>query len=74
MDPIHRLFALLEIYSLTGRIVPISTELLLIIRVDFLRDWLVEFREITWDNFIECIELQVKEEQKCFISFKLWSF
>lgn len=28
----------------------------------------MEFREITWDNFIECIELQVTEEQKRFIS------
>lgn len=28
----------------------------------------MEFREITWDNFIECIELRVTEEQKRFIS------
>lgn len=28
----------------------------------------MELREITWDNFIACIELQVKEEQKQFIS------
>ncbi|MCR8655900.1 GNAT family N-acetyltransferase [Paenibacillus endoradicis] len=28
----------------------------------------MEFREISWDNFIECIELQVTEEQKLFIS------
>jgi len=28
----------------------------------------LELREITWDNFIACIELQVKEEQKQFIS------
>ncbi|MEF3354097.1 GNAT family N-acetyltransferase [Paenibacillus sp. GYB006] len=28
----------------------------------------MEFREITWDNYIECIELQVTEEQKRFIS------
>lgn len=28
----------------------------------------MEFREITWENFIECIELQVTEEQKRFIS------
>ncbi|TYP76794.1 GNAT family N-acetyltransferase [Paenibacillus methanolicus] len=28
----------------------------------------MEFREITWDNFIECIEVQVTEEQKRFIS------
>ena len=29
---------------------------------------MVEFREITWDNFIECIELQITEEQKRFMS------
>ncbi|MCJ7841978.1 GNAT family N-acetyltransferase [Lederbergia sp. NSJ-179] len=28
----------------------------------------MEFRKITWDNFIECIELQVTEEQKRFMS------
>jgi diamine N-acetyltransferase len=28
----------------------------------------MEFREITWDNFIPCIELQVTEEQKRYIS------
>ncbi|MGO4695722.1 GNAT family N-acetyltransferase [Paenibacillus sp. 2TAB26] len=28
----------------------------------------MEFKEITWDNFIECIELKVAEEQKRFIS------
>lgn len=28
----------------------------------------MEFREITWENFIECIELQVTEDQKRFIS------
>ncbi|GIN70241.1 N-acetyltransferase [Bacillus sp. J14TS2] len=28
----------------------------------------MEFRKITWDNFIECIELQVTEEQQRFIS------
>jgi len=28
----------------------------------------MEFRKITWDNFIQCIELQVTEEQRRFIS------
>lgn len=28
----------------------------------------MEFRKITWDNFIECIELQVADEQQRFIS------
>lgn len=28
----------------------------------------MEFRKITWDNFIKCIELQVTEEQQRFMS------
>ncbi|GMK41298.1 N-acetyltransferase [Paenibacillus sp. CCS19] len=28
----------------------------------------MEFRKITWENFIPCIELQVTEEQKSYIS------
>ncbi|MBD3922163.1 GNAT family N-acetyltransferase [Paenibacillus sp. PR3] len=28
----------------------------------------IEFRKITWDNFIQCIELQVTDEQRQFIS------
>lgn len=29
---------------------------------------MIEFRKITWDNFIQCIELEVTEEQRQFIS------
>lgn len=29
---------------------------------------ITEPKDITWDNFIECIELQVTEEQRQFIS------
>lgn len=28
----------------------------------------MEFRKITWDNFIACIELRITEEQQQFMS------
>ncbi|KAA2284409.1 GNAT family N-acetyltransferase, partial [Clostridioides difficile] len=32
------------------------------------REFKIEFRRITWDNFIECIELKVTPDQQRFIS------
>lgn len=34
---------------------------------------MMEFRNITWDNFEECIHLQLSEEQKGFLSSNVYS-
>lgn len=34
---------------------------------------MIRLREITFDNFIECIKLEAKEEQKDFVATNLYS-
>ncbi|MBB4826646.1 diamine N-acetyltransferase [Sporosarcina luteola] len=34
---------------------------------------MIEFRQITWDNFDECINLQVTDEQKGFLASNVYS-
>jgi len=34
---------------------------------------MIEFRKITWDNFEECIRLDIFEEQKSFVATNMYS-
>jgi len=34
---------------------------------------MIEFRKITWDNFDECINLQLTEEQRGFLASNVYS-
>lgn len=37
------------------------------------RQKMIEFRKITWDNFDECINLQLTEEQRGFLASNVYS-